>query len=89
MNYLKDLEGVSKKEIPCEFIKKPSAIRKLLKSGKAATIADTNGAINIWRDDEGFIRCNVMAWMISIEKKKYKTFKDAEKWISKWQKKIK
>lgn len=89
MGTLIDLEGLSVKEVECEFIKKPSDIRKIFKAGKAATTADTNGALNIWKDDEGIIRCNAMAWLQSLEKKQFKTLAGAEKWIAKWLKKIK
>jgi hypothetical protein len=89
MNMLKDLEGLSVKEIECDFINKPSDIRKLLKAGKAATAADVNGALNIWMDDKGFIRCEAMAFMRSLEKRQFKKFKETEKWIAKWLIKIK
>jgi hypothetical protein len=88
MGHLVGLEGLSVTEIECEFIQKPSDIRKIIKSGKAATAADDKGAINVWRDDAGMIRCNAMAWLRSIEKRQFKTFPGAEKWVSKWLKKI-
>ncbi len=88
MGNLVGLEGTNGREMEAVFIKKPSDIRKILRAGKGATTADDNGAINIWRDDEGMIRCDAMAYMRSLEKKKYKTLTEAEKWVAKWLNKI-
>lgn len=88
MGTLKGLEGVSVDELECVFIQKPSDIRKILASGKAATTAGPNGAINVWKDDSGKIRCDAMRWLVSVDKKEYISMLFAEKWVSKWMREI-
>jgi hypothetical protein len=53
---LTGLEGISKETIDADFIDKASQIKtSVFNEGRAFTSAGDNGAINIWRDDEGLI----------------------------------
>jgi len=88
MGTLTNLEGVKANEIEAVFINKPSDIRAILRQGKGATTAKSNGAINIWRDDAGMIRCNAMRWLQSVDHQTYRTLKEAELWVRKWLKEI-
>lgn len=88
MAVLKDLEGIAAKEIECEFIDKPSDVKKILSKGKAATTAGDNGAINIWKDDKGRYRCAAMQWMRTVEQKDFRDIDQAIRWAAKWIKTI-
>lgn len=88
MGVLRNLEGIAATEIEAVFIDKPSDITAILVAGKGATTAGDNGAINIWRDDEGYIRCQAMQWLKTVETKRYFTILGAEKWAAKWIQKI-
>ena len=89
MGTLRNLKGTSVEEIECEFITKPSEIKDILENGKACTAADSNGAINIWKDDNGLIRCESMAYFRSLDTKEFENIEDVEKWTKKWLRKIK
>lgn len=89
MGVLTDLEGVSQIETECIFLEKPSDIIWILRKGLAATTAGSKGAINIWKDDEGYFRCEACRHLVIVESKKYKYISMAEKWVKKWRKIIK
>lgn len=85
---LKGLEGIKKKEMECEFIKNASDLHLVLDKQIAATSSGDNGALNIWKDDSGAIRCTSMAFCETLEAKIFDNIKDAEKWAKKWLLKI-
>lgn len=89
MPALIDLEGTSRKSIESLFITKGSDIEVILANEYAATTAGHNGAINVWKDDDGNIRCEVLKHFASIEKKTYSSLSLATIWVNKWIKKIK
>jgi hypothetical protein len=86
---LNDLEGVSIKDTKALFFKKPSDIDVIFHNGYAATAADTNGAINIWKDEDDNIRCEAMRHLVSIDDKVYENLLDVKMWAKKWLAKIK
>ncbi len=88
MPKLCNLEGIKKEKIDAEFFGKALEIKKILDSGKAATAADENGALNVWKDDEGFFRCTAMRFCSTINEERFADFKDVEKWAKKWLKEI-
>ena len=88
MGTLRNLKGISVEEIECEFITKLSEIKNILENGKACTTAGDNGAINIWKDDTGLIRCESMAYYRSLDTKEFENLEDVEKWAKKWIRKI-
>lgn len=88
MGVLKDLSGTERKEIPVLFIKNIEDIQVVLNNGMACTDAGSNGAINIWKDDENKIRCEAMKYMSSVELKIYDKISDAKRWYSRWKTKI-
>lgn len=84
MAKLSGLKGISAKEVECKFIEKAKDIERILKSGKAATTAGDNGAINVYLDDEANIRCESMRYRASLEKKVYRSYPAAIAWTKKW-----
>jgi hypothetical protein len=85
---LAGLKGL-KKTIKAVFIKKGEEICKVMEAGHGATAADQNGAINVYRADDGLIRCEAMKFQQIIEQKSYKTAGPAINWANKWLKLIK
>ena len=84
------LEGKKEQNTEYLFFESEEEIQDILfVKNKAATTADNNGAINIWVDDEGYIRCESMRYLSSLEKKKYSRISDVKKWAKKWLEEIK
>jgi hypothetical protein len=89
MATLSDLEGALLKETPALYLFKPDDIEVIILNGYAATTAGSNGAINIWQDDEGQYRCEAMRHLATVEKKRYKKIQQAIGWTNRWMQKIK
>jgi hypothetical protein len=81
---LKNLEGISATEIDADFIRTGREVKSILDKGIAATAAGDSGALNIWKDDDGWIRCEAMRWMKPVDKKIFDSIEDVEKWADKW-----
>lgn len=86
---LNNLEGVSEETIECEFTDKSSEIKAILDRGLAVTTGHDNGAINIWKDDNGNIRCEAMRHCQSLDKQIFKKMTDVRTWFDRWIKIIK
>lgn len=84
MGQLQGLKGTDGRKIDCMFIESGKEIEVILQNNKAATAADNNGAINVYKDDEDNIRCEVMRYCKTLEEKTFKTFAPAIKWVDKW-----
>lgn len=82
------LEGVKAHEVACDFITRSSQIRGIIKKGNAVTAAGYNGAINIWKDDAGYLRGEAMRHFISLDKKIFTDMKEVKSWADKWLKEI-
>lgn len=88
MPQLLNLEGTSIKAMDCLFFTNPSEINKVTPT-LAITSADTNGAINIWLDDDMHFRCNAMRNRKSVDKQVYSDVSKAKAWAKKWLSEIK
>lgn len=87
MGKLINLEGTSR-EIDALFIENGREIIPILRNEYAATTAKSNGAINVWHDDAGNIRCEAMRHYNTLEKKSFKRYSSAVRWVDAWLKKI-
>jgi hypothetical protein len=88
-NYLDDLPGIKGGRAKCKFFRLAKEVKPILDSGYAATAADNNGAINVYRDDDGKIRCEAFRFCSLLDEKIFDEYSEAFKWVSKWLKKIK
>jgi hypothetical protein len=79
-----NLDGLSAKEIDADFIRTGKEVEAILNKGIAATAAGESGAINIYKDDDGFFRCEAMRWLKSVDKKTFDNILDVVKWADKW-----
>lgn len=52
------------------------------------TSAGDNGAINVWKDDAGIIRGKLMRYCVTVEKRTFANYVDAEKCVSDWLERI-
>lgn len=85
-----DLEGVKRGgKRRALYLIHPSDVEIIIRIGLCATDAKTNGAINIWEDDDGNVRCEAMRNWGSIDKKTFKNARRAIPWVKKWMRKIK
>jgi hypothetical protein len=75
------LEGADGTARDCEFFSTPSRALKILRSGVAATAAADNGAINVWRDDDGMYRCERFRMMSRKAHASMKTQKEVVVWL--------
>lgn len=88
MGYLSGLKGTDGKNIDCIFIDKGADIESVLGDGLAATTAGDNGAMNVYKDNDGNIRCEIMRYMRTIEEKVFTTTEQAVEWVDEWLPKI-
>lgn len=65
---LEGLPGIKKRIIDAYCINNTSDIEPTLQLGYACTSAGDNGAINIWKDDAGIIRGELMRYCVTVEK---------------------
>lgn len=87
MGVLLELQGTSIKEMPVFFISKISEIENITTT-QAATAAGSNGAINIWIDDDGHFRCESMRFYSTLDKQVYSDVNKVKQWAKKWLKEI-
>lgn len=88
MGQLVGLKGTNGKEIDYFFIKRVTQIKKITKN-LAGTNAGSNGALNIWIDDDNNYRCESMKFKSVLESKIFSDVKDVSKWLKEWNIKIK
>lgn len=86
---LHSLKGVEAKETEAALIETPSELDELFKKYKAVTNADSNGAINVWKDDNGNIHSVAYRYCIEQDYQQHKTIQSAKKWLSHWLEEIK
>lgn len=70
---LNNLEGVSRENTYAVFVHTAEDVEELLSKNDAVTAAGDNGAFNIWKDDNGKIRCQAYCHYISIGYKEYES----------------
>lgn len=85
---LKGLPGVKKCKVYAYWINDTSDIEPTLELGYACTSAGDNGAINVWKDDAGIIRGELERYCVSIEKRTFANYAEAEKCVNDWLERI-
>lgn len=88
MKTLIGLKGTDGKEVDALWITKAEHVELALNNSIACTSAGSNGAINIYHDDEYFIRCEAQRYCVTQDEQKFQLVDDAVKWTKKWLKKI-
>lgn len=77
---LPDTKGV----IEADGVSSFAAVLRALRAGHAATTAGDDGAINIWRDDNGKLRGEVMRFMITQDSQTFNNQALIAPWFRKW-----
>ncbi len=85
---LKKLPGVKKYKVDAYWINDTSDIEPTLELGYACTSSGNNGAINVWKDDTGMIRGELMRHLIVVEKRTFVSYAEVEKCVSDWLERI-
>lgn len=85
-----ELRGLpnTKGVVEYEFASSASAALRVLRKGKAASDGQRNGAINLWRDDDGKLRGSRCVHFMEVELKTFRTQSQAAKWYRRALKKI-
>ena len=60
----------------------------IVKSGKYASTADSNGAIGVWLDDKKRLRGEACRHLRTIDSQIFKILKAARQWYAEWMRKI-
>lgn len=90
MGQLQGLKGIdNNRNVDCLFIKTGKDIEVILNNAYAATAANSNGAINVYNDDYGAIRCEAMRNFATLDEQSFDDMKLAIAWTNKWLRKIK
>jgi hypothetical protein len=84
MPQLRNLPGIEAKHVDAEFFFSSDKVEGILNDGLAATTAGDNGAINVWKDDNGYIRCEIMRYCKLVETKRFRKMVNALNWTDKW-----
>lgn len=85
---LDGLPGVKRRKVDAYLINDTSDIEPTLELGYACTAAGDNGAINVWKDDAGIIRGELMRYCVTVEKKTFTSYVEVEKCVSDWLERI-
>jgi len=81
---LTNLKGLTPNPVTALYFKNISEIGKGFRTHKAISSANSNGAINIWKDDNGVYNCESMRYFVRLEHKKFNSLKDVKEWAKKW-----
>ena len=85
---LEGLPGVKRDKIYAYWFKDINDIEATLELGYACTSAGNNGAINVWKDDTGMIRGELMRHLVVVEKRTFVSYAEVEKCVSDWLERI-
>lgn len=86
---MEGLEGVSRGgKRKALYIRHATDVELILSLGLCATDAGDNGAINVWEDDKGVIRCEAMRHFSVLDKKNFHNVRKSFAWVRKWMRKI-
>lgn len=83
---LSGLINVSDKKVKACFItdEKDYNLSEILKCGLAFTSAGSNGAFNVWIDDDGELIGERMRYMVTKETRIFNSISEAEQCILEW-----
>lgn len=82
------LPGVKRRKVDAYSINNTSDIESTIELGYACTSAGDNGAINVWKDDEGIIHGELMRYCVTVEKRTFTSYAEVEKCVNDWLERI-
>lgn len=78
------LPGLKIRKVNAYSINNTSDIESIIELGYACTSAGNNGAINVWKDDAGIIRGELMRYCVTVEKRTFTSYAEVEKCVNDW-----
>nr|DAJ26423.1 MAG TPA: hypothetical protein [Caudoviricetes sp.] len=81
---LDGLPGVKRRKVDAYWINDTIDIEPTLELGYACTSSGNNGAINVWKDDTGMIRGELMRHLVVVEKRTFVSYEEVEKCVRDW-----
>lgn len=85
MPLLIGIEGVEAGEVESVSVRsRTAAIRELRAGAKAVTAAGGEGALNVWRDDNGAFRCEFDRYRTPIDQKTFRFLGPVDDWLREW-----
>lgn len=82
MPMLVGLPGAPKKNTDVEFFKTPREVMPILDREHAASCAEENGCISVWKDRQGAMRADLQRFYRTVETETFYTFNALRKWLS-------
>ena len=74
--------------IECVFAESATAALRVIRDGKAASMAGDRGSMNLWRDDNNQLRGDRCFYMRQMELRTFRNASDAAKWYRRTLKKV-
>ncbi len=74
----------TKKDVCAYWVWSVSAAMKRLRDDKAISTFDVHGAISVWRDDDGYLRCEYMRRRQTICAQRFVSLAAVHEWLRKW-----
>ncbi|UWF79540.1 MAG: hypothetical protein [Bacteriophage sp.] len=81
---LDGLPGVKRRKVDAYWTNDTIDIEPTLELGYACTSSGNNGAINVWKDDTGMIRGELMRHLVVVEKRTFVSYEEVEKCVRDW-----
>lgn len=80
---LSGLPGTAR-DVDAVNVSTPTGASRWPFKGRAVTAAGSTGALNVWRDDQGAIRCEFMRNMVTLDSATFDTITKAKRWMRRW-----
>lgn len=61
-----------------------SAVFKILRKRKVATMSGENGSLNVWIDDYSDYRAQFFRYQVSLDLKTFRTQRQIKEWLGNW-----
>lgn len=85
MPELRGLAGVSARALPCQYVASvDQAVRRVTGRRRAVTAAGSDGAINVWRDDNGRLRSNFCRFRATVAEAEHEDGESLRAWLNVW-----
>lgn len=85
MTTLTGLPGVAGDTIEAEWVSsRTEAMRAFRDGAKAVTSSGSNGALNVWLDDEGWYRCEFHRHLRVIGRERFRWKAAVDEWLREW-----
>lgn len=81
---MQNLDGVRGGRRKGEFFRSFSAAMRIIREGRVATAANDNGAINIYRRDDGLYHCTFCRHWCELSVRTFRAQRYIKNWLKTW-----